>query len=119
MHKLARPRRLQPLLERIEKRQIDPSCIITQHGILVTTASPTLMRTGSAGNATFKGRHRQEYAWFSVGSGLPIVSMDSDRAARQILEACQAGDSDVFTINLLNPPGPRVCSPRSLPKCCP
>lgn len=84
---------------------------LAQHGILVTTASPTLMRTGSARNATFKGHHRQEYAWFSIGSGLPIVSMDSDRAAQQ-LEACQAGDADVFITNLLNPP---VWAARLLP----
>jgi NAD(P)-dependent dehydrogenase (short-subunit alcohol dehydrogenase family) len=77
---------------------------LTKDGILVTTASPTLMRTGSARNATFKGRHREEYAWFSLGSGLPIVSMDSQRAAGQILQACQAGDADVFITNLLNPP---------------
>jgi NAD(P)-dependent dehydrogenase (short-subunit alcohol dehydrogenase family) len=77
---------------------------LAKDGILVTTASPTLMRTGSPRNAIFKGRHRQEYAWFSLGSAFPIVSMDSERAALQILRACQAGDADVFITNLLNPP---------------
>jgi NAD(P)-dependent dehydrogenase (short-subunit alcohol dehydrogenase family) len=73
-------------------------------GILVTTASPTLMRTGSPRNAIFKGRHREEYAWFSMGAGMPLVSMSANRAAQQILTACQAGDADVFITNWLNPP---------------
>jgi hypothetical protein len=62
------------------------------------------MRTGSPRNVTFKGRHRQEYAWFSLGGALPLVSMSADRAADQILRACQYGDGDVFISNWLNPP---------------
>ena len=77
---------------------------LAKDGILVTTASPTLMRTGSPRNAAFKGRHREEYAWFSIGGSLPLVSMDAERAAAQILRACQAGDGDVYITNLLNPP---------------
>jgi NAD(P)-dependent dehydrogenase (short-subunit alcohol dehydrogenase family) len=76
---------------------------LAQDGIVVTTANPTLMRTGSARNAIFKSRHRQEYAWFSLGDAIPIVSMDAGRAADQILEACQRGDAEVFITNLLNP----------------
>jgi len=77
---------------------------LAKDGIIVTTASPTLMRTGSPRNAFFKGHHRGEYAWFSLGGSLPIVSMNAERAANQILTACQAGDADVFITNLLNPP---------------
>jgi NAD(P)-dependent dehydrogenase (short-subunit alcohol dehydrogenase family) len=77
---------------------------LAQDGILVTTASPTLMRTGSPRNAIFKGRHREEYTWFSMGDALPFVSMSAERAAGQILTACQAGDGDVFITNWLNPP---------------
>jgi NAD(P)-dependent dehydrogenase (short-subunit alcohol dehydrogenase family) len=76
---------------------------LAKDGILVITVSPTLMRTGSPRNATFKGRHREEYAWFSLGGSLPLVSISADRAATQILQACQAGDVDVFITNLLNP----------------
>jgi hypothetical protein len=61
------------------------------------------MRTGSPRNALFTGEHRQEYAWFSLGGALPIVSMDAQRAARQIIRACQNGDGDVFISNFLNP----------------
>ncbi len=63
-------------------------------GILVTTVCPGLMRTGSPRNATFKGQHRKEYAWFSIGDSLPLVSMNADTAAARILKACQRGDAE-------------------------
>jgi NAD(P)-dependent dehydrogenase (short-subunit alcohol dehydrogenase family) len=68
---------------------------LAQFGIRVTTVYPTVMRTGSPRNAEFKGRHRQEFAWFSIASSLPIVSLDSNRAARRIVEACRRGDTEV------------------------
>jgi hypothetical protein len=54
------------------------------------------MRTGSPRNATFKGQHRKEYVWFSIGDSLPVVSMCASRAAAQILKACQRGDAEVM-----------------------
>lgn len=76
---------------------------LAQDGILVTTACPSLMRTGSPRNATFKGRHRQEYAWFSVGGSAPLAAVAADEAARQILCACQRGDGEVYIANTLSP----------------
>ncbi|MFL5343009.1 MAG: SDR family NAD(P)-dependent oxidoreductase [Gemmataceae bacterium] len=64
-------------------------------GILVTTVNPGLMRTGSPRNATFKGQHRAEYAWFSVSDSLPVISIDAESAARRIIRACQRGDAEV------------------------
>lgn len=64
---------------------------LRQHGIFVTTVTPGLMRTGSARQALFKGRHRAEYAWFSIGAGLPLLAIDSTSAARRIVEACRRG----------------------------
>jgi NAD(P)-dependent dehydrogenase (short-subunit alcohol dehydrogenase family) len=55
--------------------------------ISVTTVAPGLLRTGSHKNAFFKGQHRKEFAWFSLGASNPVVSMDADRAACQILDA--------------------------------
>ena len=57
---------------------------------------PGLMRTGSPRNALFKGQHQKEYAWFSIGDSLPLVSMDVQAAARKILLACQRGDAEVI-----------------------
>lgn len=73
-------------------------------GILVTTACPSLMRTGSPRNATFKGQHREEYAWFSIGGSLPIVSLSAEEAASQIIQACQNGSGEVYISNLFSPP---------------
>jgi NAD(P)-dependent dehydrogenase (short-subunit alcohol dehydrogenase family) len=60
-------------------------------GITVTTVCPGLMRTGSPRNAEFKGRHRAEYAWFSISGSLPLISVNSHAAAQEIVEACRNG----------------------------
>ncbi|MEX0712959.1 MAG: SDR family NAD(P)-dependent oxidoreductase [Pirellulales bacterium] len=68
---------------------------LAKDGIKVTTVCPGLMRTGSHRNAWFKGRHRNEYAWFSISDSLPIASMSAQRAARQVVAACRRGDAEV------------------------
>lgn len=67
---------------------------LARDGIAVTTVCPGLMRTGSPRNADFKGRHRAEYAWFSISDSLPLISMNAERAARQIVTACERGDAE-------------------------
>jgi short-subunit dehydrogenase len=69
---------------------------LRQYGIYVTTVCPGLMRTGSPRNATFKGENKKEYAWFSISDSLPLLAMDSERAARKIVDACIHGDSEVI-----------------------
>ena len=76
---------------------------LAQKGILVTTALPTIMRTGSPRNATFKGRHRDEYTWFDIGASSPFLSLNSERAAKQIVQACRNGDGEAYISNLFNP----------------
>lgn len=68
---------------------------LKKDGVVVTTVCPGLMRTGSPRNATFKGQHRAEYAWFSISDSLPVSSMSASRAARQVVEACKRGDAEV------------------------
>ena len=68
---------------------------LSKDGIVVTTVCPGLMRTGSPRNADFKGRHRAEYAWFSISDALPGASMSAERAARQIMAACRRGDAEI------------------------
>lgn len=65
-------------------------------GVAVTTAIPGLMRTGSPRNAIFRGRHRAEYAWFSIADSLPGVSVSADEASRRILSAARRGDAEVL-----------------------
>ncbi|HWP43314.1 MAG TPA: SDR family NAD(P)-dependent oxidoreductase [Blastocatellia bacterium] len=64
-------------------------------GIVVTTVCPGLMRTGSPYNADFKGRHRQEFAWFSISDSLPLITTSAERAARQVIAACRRGDAEI------------------------
>jgi NAD(P)-dependent dehydrogenase (short-subunit alcohol dehydrogenase family) len=68
---------------------------LQKDGVVVTTVCPGLMRTGSPRNASFKGQHREEYAWFSISDSLPVTSMNAERAASQIVEACRHGDAEV------------------------
>ena len=68
---------------------------VKKDGVQVTTVVPGLMRTGSFVNAWFKGKHRAEYAWFSVSSALPLLAMQGERAARQVVNAIRRGAAEV------------------------
>ena len=67
-----------------------------KYNIKITTVCPGLMRTGSHYNALFKGQRREEMAWFSIVDALPVSSIDAQRAARQIIEACRHGESELI-----------------------
>lgn len=69
---------------------------LIKDGIQVTTVFPGLMRTGSHLNALFKGRHQEEYNWFSLGAGMPASSISAGRAARQIVRACRSGQPQLI-----------------------
>ena len=68
---------------------------LSRYGILVTTVCPGLMRTGSPINAWFKGRFREEFAWFAIADSLPLLSIDGRRAAAQIVDAMRHGDAEL------------------------
>lgn len=65
-------------------------------GIKVTTVCPGLMRTGSPRQGFFKGRHREEYTWFSISDSLPLLSIDADKAAEMIVQACRWGQAELM-----------------------
>jgi NAD(P)-dependent dehydrogenase (short-subunit alcohol dehydrogenase family) len=69
---------------------------VAADGIKVVTVCPGLMRTGSPRNAIFRGRHRSEYAWFSISDALPGLSISAEGAARRIVAACRRGDAEVL-----------------------
>lgn len=58
------------------------------------------MRTGSHERARFAGRREGEFTWFELGASLPLISMDTQSATRQIV-AWRGGLG-----------GRRSCSPR-------
>jgi NAD(P)-dependent dehydrogenase (short-subunit alcohol dehydrogenase family) len=68
---------------------------LANENILVTTVCPGLMRTGSPLNASMKGRHPKEYAWFAISDSLPLAAIDVERAARQVIAACRRGDAEL------------------------
>lgn len=72
---------------------------LSKDGIRVTTVCPGLMRTGSHYNAKFLGDTRKEFAWFSLGATLPVISISAERAARQIVAAVREGRPEL-TISL-------------------
>jgi short-subunit dehydrogenase len=68
---------------------------LARDNVYVTTVYPGLMRTGSPRNADFKGKHRAEYTWFLLSDSTPGFSISADRAARQIVRACEYGSSQL------------------------
>ena len=70
---------------------------LAKDDIRVTTVLPWLMRTGSPFNAWGKGQHRAEFAWFTLFDSIPGVSMDAEKAARRIVDACRHGDPELVT----------------------
>jgi NAD(P)-dependent dehydrogenase (short-subunit alcohol dehydrogenase family) len=68
---------------------------LAKDGVHVTTVCPGEMRTGSPRHAIFKGDHEAEYAWFTTSDTAPVMSMDTVRAARRILDAARHGDAEL------------------------
>src|SRR5204862_3041411 len=69
---------------------------LENNGVVVTTVCPGLMRTGSARKAFFKGQSEAEYAWFKISDSLPLLTISAEKAARDILHACQRGDAQAI-----------------------
>jgi NAD(P)-dependent dehydrogenase (short-subunit alcohol dehydrogenase family) len=68
---------------------------LAKEGIIVTTICPGLMRTGSHLHAEVRGRHEEEFSWFSILGSLPGTSMNADRAGRRVVEAIRDGEAEV------------------------
>ena len=68
---------------------------VRRDGVRVTAVVPGLMRTGSPRNATFRGKHRAEYAWFSIADSFPGITVGVEDAARRILDGVRRGDAEV------------------------
>jgi NAD(P)-dependent dehydrogenase (short-subunit alcohol dehydrogenase family) len=64
--------------------------------VTVTTVVPGLMRTGSHLQARFTGQAEKEFTWFGLGASLPLISMDAERAARQIVAAVRDRRAEII-----------------------
>jgi NAD(P)-dependent dehydrogenase (short-subunit alcohol dehydrogenase family) len=69
---------------------------LAREGVTVTTACPTVMRTGSPRQAQVKGQHRREYALFATVDNLPFLSLDAEVAARRMVDAVVRGDAEAM-----------------------
>src|SRR3954463_602586 len=69
---------------------------LAKTGLKVVTVAPGLMRTGSHINADFKGKHSQEFTWFSLSGTNPMTSISVSRAAKQIADATQSGRAELI-----------------------
>lgn len=69
---------------------------LARENIRVTTAYPTVMRTGSPVQAVFKGHHKKEFQWFETIDNSPLLSMGADTAAKKILNAVCEGKSEII-----------------------
>jgi short-subunit dehydrogenase len=78
--------------------------------VTVTTVVPGLMRTGSHLQARFTGQAGKEFTWFALGASLPLISMDAERAARQIITAVRRRRAEI----ILTPAGQLVARAASL-----
>lgn len=66
---------------------------LAKDGVVVTLVCPGLMRTGSPRNATFKGHHRAEYAWFALSDGNPLIAQSAESAAAEVLDASRYSEA--------------------------
>jgi short-subunit dehydrogenase len=62
---------------------------LARYGVVVTTVTPHLMRTGSHRNAIVRGQHAKEALWFALASSAPRATLDADDAARQVIDAAR------------------------------
>jgi NAD(P)-dependent dehydrogenase (short-subunit alcohol dehydrogenase family) len=68
---------------------------LAKDGISVTTATPGLMRTGSHLHVELRGQHAREAQWFGASLVSPLTSMNANRAARMMVNACVTGRAHV------------------------
>ncbi|HEX7087052.1 MAG TPA: SDR family NAD(P)-dependent oxidoreductase [Vicinamibacterales bacterium] len=64
---------------------------LAREGIVVTTATPGLMRTGSHLRVQLRGRHEREALFFGAAVATPLTSKNAGRAARELVRACREG----------------------------
>jgi len=69
---------------------------LARYGVKVLTVVPGLMRTGSYANVFVRSRPEREFTWFALAASLPLLSMDAERAARQIVRAMVHGRAEVL-----------------------
>jgi NAD(P)-dependent dehydrogenase (short-subunit alcohol dehydrogenase family) len=60
---------------------------VAKDGVHVLTVFPGLMRTGSWLHAIFRGAPERELGWFGISAIAPLLSIDTESAAKRIVRA--------------------------------
>lgn len=68
---------------------------LASKGIRITTAFPSVIRTGSPIQAKFKGDSEHEYQWFATLDNMPLLSLSADTAAKRMLNAVADGRTEL------------------------
>lgn len=69
---------------------------LKSQGIAVTTVCPGLIRTGVIDRAIVKGRHREEFARFSIADSLPVISASPEEVASATIGGLRRGSAEVI-----------------------
>jgi NAD(P)-dependent dehydrogenase (short-subunit alcohol dehydrogenase family) len=69
---------------------------LRKYGIYVSTVMPPPLRNGAWMNAGYKGNSEQELFWFARALHSPLTSVDTERAARAIVQAARYGDVELM-----------------------
>ncbi|WP_088892705.1 SDR family NAD(P)-dependent oxidoreductase [Leptolyngbya ohadii] len=69
---------------------------LAKDNIVVTTVCPGFIRTGVVDHGIVKGQHRKEFAWFSIGDSLPIVSASAEQVSRATIAGLRQGAAEVI-----------------------
>jgi NAD(P)-dependent dehydrogenase (short-subunit alcohol dehydrogenase family) len=68
---------------------------LAKDGIMVTTVCPGVIHTGVVDHALFKGQNRKEFAWFSIGDSVPLLSLSAEQATRAAIAGFRRGAAEV------------------------
>lgn len=69
---------------------------LAKDGITVTTVCPGFIHTGVVDHAIVKGQNRKEFAWFSIGDSLPLLSASAEKVARTTIAGLRRGAAEVI-----------------------
>jgi NAD(P)-dependent dehydrogenase (short-subunit alcohol dehydrogenase family) len=68
---------------------------LAKDGITVTVVCPGMIHSGVIDHALLKGQHRKEFAWFSIGDSLPILSASAEKVGRATIAGLRRGAAEV------------------------
>jgi short-subunit dehydrogenase len=69
---------------------------LAKDGIAVTTVCPGFIHTGVVDHAILKGQNRKEFAWFSIGDSLPLISASAEKVAHATISGLRRGAAEVI-----------------------